>query len=520
MKRKLKIAGCVLGILLVALPVFIYLAHVNSKSPLEEYKAKLRASGEKLAIEDWISPRAPADQNSAELLRQQARLSAAAGDFIGNHLPPAMQLASPGKAIISWQQPEIRGDKTTNSWNEMDAALQSRADELELLHKIIEHPTLDFELEYKKGFNLLLPFLAKMKGAAQLLSAAAMNDLRRGDTASAITNTRAILAISKGMRGERLVISQLVRIAISAIAVPPTWELLQSTNVTDAQMITLQKDWQDLEFIQGAEEAMEMERAMSQMTLAKMRASRNPFDAIGYPSGGGSGSSGTGDFWDDAVEFSKEAWNGAKREAGVTVWRVSLSYKDELRALQGQQVIIDTFREVRTNQFFANAMADQDRKLNALAFKVSPQMEWIFEQLDIRELGQLMSGSVDALRGFVKREMNIEAARQLALTAIALKRFQLKHGSYPENLSALVPEYLSATPTDPVDGSPLRYRRNGDDSFLLYSIGEDMSDDGGDPTSARSANTLSWQRGRDLVWPQPATEKEVQAFYATNSLTR
>ena len=40
----------------------------------------------------------------------------------------------------------------------------------------------------------------------------------------------------------------------------------------------------------------------------------------------------------------------------------------------------------------------------------------------------------------------------MTIAAIALKRFQLKHGSHPAQLSELVPEFLTSVPLDPVDG--------------------------------------------------------------------
>jgi hypothetical protein len=90
-------------------------------------------------------------------------------------------------------------------------------------------------------------------------------------------------------------------------------------------------------------------------------------------------------------------------------------------------------------------------------------------------------------------------------TAIALKRYQLRQGKMPTSLTALVPEYLEAVPRDLMDGQPLRYRLNADGSFVLYSVGEDAQDDGGD--SRHVDSSTSQQRrdpwlGRDWVWPQ------------------
>jgi hypothetical protein len=94
--------------------------------------------------------------------------------------------------------------------------------------------------------------------------------------------------------------------------------------------------------------------------------------------------------------------------------------------------------------------------------------------------------------------------RQLAITAIAIKRHELRRGNLPETLDVLVPEFLRSVPRDFMDGQPLRYRLNRGGTFLLYSIGDDLQDDGGDPipkTTQSDDPAFRWN-GRDWVWPQ------------------
>ncbi len=100
------------------------------------------------------------------------------------------------------------------------------------------------------------------------------------------------------------------------------------------------------------------------------------------------------------------------------------------------------------------------------------------------------------------------------ITGIALRRREIKHGNLPQELSALVPEFLSQVPRDPVDGQPLRFKLTATNTFVLYSIGKDGVDDGGNPERPDS-NTTSppdWWQGRDWLWPQPATHDEYAAF--------
>ena len=70
-----------------------------------------------------------------------------------------------------------------------------------------------------------------------------------------------------------------------------------------------------------------------------------------------------------------------------------------------------------------------------------------------------------------------------------------------------------------MDGKPLRYRTQANGGFLLYSIGLDGVDDGGDASPSAGSTTSSvygafpashWQKGRDWIWPLPATAEETE----------
>jgi len=47
-----------------------------------------------------------------------------------------------------------------------------------------------------------------------------------------------------------------------------------------------------------------------------------------------------------------------------------------------------------------------------------------------------------------------------AETSVALRRYRLDHGSYPDGLPQLVPQYLPWVPIDPFTGRPLEYAKH------------------------------------------------------------
>jgi hypothetical protein len=87
-------------------------------------------------------------------------------------------------------------------------------------------------------------------------------------------------------------------------------------------------------------------------------------------------------------------------------------------------------------------------------------------------------GHYDAHAGLHFRAL---AERRLAATALALRLYSAAHaGHLPVRLDDLVPEYLPGVPTDPMArGGKLVYRPAGDDP-VLYSVGDDATDNGGD----------------------------------------
>jgi hypothetical protein len=80
--------------------------------------------------------------------------------------------------------------------------------------------------------------------------------------------------------------------------------------------------------------------------------------------------------------------------------------------------------------------------------------------------------------GSVWRENGGIARQRLALMVLALERFRNKTGSYPEELEALVPDFLEEVLEDPFIGSELEYRRT-EKGFVIYSVGRDREDNDG-----------------------------------------
>jgi hypothetical protein len=514
---KIRIAvGIVLGVAILISVIH----HYQLRAATESYIAELKAKGEPMELSQVIPPPVPPEKNSAPFFLKAAALLTTNYDDVLNTNPPfIMHQVAPGKAVVSWEQSEIRdpgmtnswwNDGMTNSWQDIQKALQRNAGALNLLVQLTNSSLFDFNLQYDQGFDMRLTHLSLEKKSAQRLAIAAIYNLHLGDANLAADNIRAIFVLVNGTHDERTDISQLVRISIAQIGIAATWEFLQSPNPTDKNLTDLQAAISRMEFVRAEINTLPVEREGGEATLAKWRSSYSEFskyfdlrnrvrEAMGNPV--------------DINTF----WNESQFKTKVFLWRYWWSYPDELRSLKGYEVLMNTTRSIEANGSFRDALSAQTNALDKLGIsKLNSSLDSFFSGGE-PDFHSLISGSIMTLNSVTRRVMEVEVAKQAALTAIALKRYQLKYKNYPQNLEAIVPEFIPAVPNDPVDGQPLRYRRNADGTFLLYSVGENGKDDGGDPSLEKGSKSLSlrWLNpdALDWVWPQPATASEIQKYY-------
>jgi len=193
----------------------------------------------------------------------------------------------------------------------------------------------------------------------------------------------------------------------------------------------------------------------------------------------------------------------------LPLWRAAWAAQDELRALERWQPIIEGGRA-----------ADEKSWLEAKKFfpDFDPYAESYlpFETTEAKPLGWydrcrfLFSEEPLSINGVVVlKVLKIETQKTMAVAAIALRRYQLRHGKPAKDVAALMPEFIAALPIDRMDGKPLRYHLNPDGSFKLYSVGVNGTDEGGDPKPEKTVEVVHniWE-GKDAVWPTAVEESK------------
>jgi hypothetical protein len=71
-----------------------------------------------------------------------------------------------------------------------------------------------------------------------------------------------------------------------------------------------------------------------------------------------------------------------------------------------------------------------------------------------------------------------EAMLDLVQLGLLIEQYKVRNGLFPGALDDIAPDLGGSVPVDPYAGSPYRYRPSAD-TFLLYSVGRNLTDDGG-----------------------------------------
>jgi hypothetical protein len=111
-------------------------------------------------------------------------------------------------------------------------------------------------------------------------------------------------------------------------------------------------------------------------------------------------------------------------------------------------------------------------------------------------------------------EMKMSATVRATQVALAAERFRRAAGRWPKSQDELVPAYLKARLLDPFDDQPIRVREL-DDGLVVYSIGPENTDDGGNvldtiESRAKDVGVRLWNPGKRRQPAQPLPPEYVQ----------
>jgi len=470
-------AALAIGLVVLVVVAWLWIKRGQDRRSLAAYKAQLIAQGEKLSLDEVLSPPATADdpnyrQFQAAARRLHGRPIQPGGSEFTEYIAPGE--LKPLDLVTNFGF--SRGAAVTwAAWEAEVAAMQSPLDEL---RRALRTPAPRSDVDYRAPSARGPDFVLKRE-AAQWLAGEAMVALRATNHAAATESLKALLALTELHREDPTLVNHMIPVAISGLAFDVSCVALQLPGWSEPQLAELQSAWERARLFDRMVMSMEGERAWVLTYFEQART--NGFGAV----------------WSQIGPGTPRPVNlETVLEDYVLdpMYRHTWAEQDQRFFLQIYQGTLEAMRAARQHRSWPKLASDLARTfqpmetgargLNRLRYRLS-----------------LMA--VPNWKRATEVQFHAETQRSLCLTVLALRRYQLRHSQPPADLDALTPDLLDAVPVDFMDGQPLRYRVEVDGTWRLYSVGLDGKDDGGEalPAQAWGRYTSIWD-GSDAVWPR------------------
>jgi hypothetical protein len=493
----------------------------RGKHDWEKFKREWEAKGEKFDFKDFVPPPVPDNQNFAMVPIWVESIKATLGPknslkLFGNYaengrtnftdrfyMPLALDEDWPTNGWGNWQKARMTDLKswqdyyrklaaTTNLYpvapqpqapaQDVLLALGKYNETVEELRAAGQLPDSRFPLNYdiETPWDILLPHLAALKRASQLLQLRALAELQNGQSEKALADVKLELRLIEAIQTEPFLISHLVRMAMASIVLQPIYEGLANHQWTDAQLAALDAELSKLDFLRDYQLSLRSERAMSGAEV----------DYIGKAKHFQRYREMTGMMDDDDGATTSGQLEKWVKAIGIYLMPAGWFDQNKLFIAQADQGLITGYVFPESHLVLPKKYREVDDAQSGILSHASKPWNFLAKQF-FSEMGA--AG---------RKATTEQASVDLARTAVALERFRLANGNYPESLDTLAPKFISEMPHDVIDGGPLHYRRADDGQFVLYSVGWNETDDGGVAGYKKNSTVPYFELG-DWVWRYP-----------------
>jgi hypothetical protein len=333
--------------------------------------------------------------------------------------------------------PEIQ--MTPAQLDRVQQALDKVRPASEIMRTLADLPRGRFPIVYSAGSRSDIS-IAPLRNAIRLPRLDAYVRLQKGDIQGAIDACRSAHSIARAIGDEPTILPQLVRTSLVAVASTTVKRILAQSEPDDAQLGTIQKYLEIEEKHPYWSIAWRGERALQIVSIEAM--AKGEFIPLDEPDK-------TLPAWLDR-DLAFLLFQDRMRYWGPEFlsWYLRLETTDEMPPHLRQQVL---------DQMAGNV------------YKESNVLLLGFHALAIANVA------------FTR----VKALLRSEIAALAAERYRRLHREWPQSLVQLTPDLLSAVPTDPFTGDPLLYRRLPD-GVVIYSVGKDGEDNGGNVDSGKT----------------------------------
>lgn len=341
---------------------------------------------------------------------------------------------------------------------------------LEELRAASRRPFCRYNIDYNcdNPAEIWVPHVAVLRRVNRILQIRASAELELRKTNDAFADTLFMLFLTESLRDEPLVISHAARLTMQRAVKEIIWEGLAEHRWSDAQLRELQVPLRKMTVMGDLKKPLMTRSAAFGLRLFEYLQS--------HPNG----------FRDMLSYREVPAWGSV-----LLVAPAGWMYQEEISCQRLYAENLPMF-------FAAQSMQIYPRKIDDFWNRMEKQKVHGFSSFlhHVTFSQMLMPNLLQLFQYTAVTQTGMDEGR----LACALERYRMANGSYPETLGALIPQYIGDLPTDVCNGQPLIYRREKD-GFVLYSVGWNERDDGGNVVTVKGEEKVDLNQG-DWVWPR------------------
>jgi len=312
---------------------------------------------------------------------------------------------------------------------------------LELFHKAAGIEYCRYPINLSAGLATLVPNLSEMRNAVRLLELEAVLNADNGNGSAATLSSISGFGIARSLVREPVTVSQLVRCGCQNAAISTVEQVLNRVELTDEQLLELAECVRQSESISDISRAFVGERCMG-------------------------------------IDFFNNP--GIINPGGVRINPLLSLYKAVGMTEADTVLYLDLMDEYMKSTKLP--LHERQKAADAVSAKFQ----------STSKVHVLLHVIMPALSRVTTVELGSIAHLRVADVALAVQRYRLKAGRFPEKLADLIPMFLESVPKDPFDGKEMRYKKL-EAGFVVYSIGPDLSDDGGkEKPPRRTKESPNW----------------------------
>ncbi|MDC3223903.1 hypothetical protein OAU26_03115 [Mariniblastus sp.] len=346
--------------------------------------------------------------------------------------------------------------------------------------------------------GILLPHVQQLRNAARLFAFDIQLAIEEGDSDRVVQDIETMLGLARHAAEGRVLVCGLVGYAISGMALSQIESIVieDPDFLNEQQLQKLQlavrnaklKDWISYDGESLVVSDL-IQRIYTNDGQGDGRITPQGFEVMSALSGMGM----SGIFGGELSE--KENWESFAESVIGPLGLFAVATRGEVAA--------------KADQFFEAASADLYRPMWV------GEPKDIYKELNLEKWKYAPLGLVLPATENIRNAMDRLIARQEGvLGAIALQRFYLANGAWPNSWDEIPKSTLPRSPVDQITGKPLCFKIV-DESPLIYGLGYDLDDDGGVPPEGvkpafylPNAQNDGKSDGDWIVWPTNVDEDQ------------